>query len=83
MHHFEFSKLNWEVKAITPLGFIAISVCQVLGNEKWASRWFFTKELPCQLRRLRFDPWVGKIPWRRAWQPTPYSCLENPMDKGT
>ena len=28
----------------------------------------------CQSRRckqLRFDPWVGKIPWRRAWQPTP------------
>ena len=21
--------------------------------------------------RLRFDPWVRKIPWRRAWQPTP------------
>ena len=19
----------------------------------------------------RFDPWVGKIPWRREWQPTP------------
>jgi len=18
-----------------------------------------------------FDPWVGEIPWRRAWQPTP------------
>ena len=18
-----------------------------------------------------FDPWVGKIPWRREWQPTP------------
>ena len=18
-----------------------------------------------------YDPWVGKIPWRRAWQPTP------------
>ena len=17
------------------------------------------------------DPWIGKIPWRRAWQPTP------------
>ena len=25
--------------------------------------------LPCG--RLRFDPWVGKIPWRRKWQPTP------------
>ena len=22
-------------------------------------------------RRPGFDPWVGKIPWRRAWQPTP------------
>jgi len=21
--------------------------------------------------RLRFDPWVRKIPWRRAWPPTP------------
>ena len=21
--------------------------------------------------RERFNPWVGKIPWRRAWQPTP------------
>ena len=19
----------------------------------------------------RFNPWVGKIPWRRTWQPTP------------
>ena len=24
-----------------------------------------------RLKRLGFDPWVGKIPWRRAWQPTP------------
>ena len=22
-------------------------------------------------KRHRFDPWVGKIPWRRIWQPTP------------
>ena len=32
------------------------------------------KEPTCQCRRhrrLRFDPWVGKIPCRRAWQPTP------------
>ena len=30
------------------------------------------KEPPCQCRRwkrLGFNPWVGKIPWRRAWQP--------------
>ena len=24
-----------------------------------------------QGRRCRFDPWVGKIPYRRKWQPTP------------
>ena len=32
------------------------------------------KEPICQCRRHKrcgFDPWVGKIPWRRAWQPTP------------
>ena len=22
-------------------------------------------------KRRRFDPWVRKIPWSRAWQPTP------------
>ena len=22
-------------------------------------------------KRCRFDPWVGKIPCRREWQPTP------------
>ena len=21
--------------------------------------------------RCRFDPWIGKIPWKRKWQPTP------------
>ena len=31
------------------------------------------KELYYQYRKYKrcsFDPWVGKIPWRRAWQPT-------------
>ena len=29
------------------------------------------KNPPCQYRRRRLDPWVGKIPWKRKWQPTP------------
>ena len=36
--------------------------------------WLGGKEPTCQCRRCkrhRFDPWVRKIPWRRAWQPTP------------
>ena len=29
--------------------------------------------------RPGFDPSVGKIPWKRTWQPTPVcTCLENP-----
>ena len=30
------------------------------------------KENPCQCKRCRrwgFNPWVEKIPWKRAWQP--------------
>ena len=36
------------------------------------------KEPACQCRRHkrhRFDRWVGKIPWRRARQPTPVFWL--------
>ena len=29
------------------------------------------KKICLQRRSCRFDPWVGKIPYRRAWQPTP------------
>ena len=28
------------------------------------------KNLPA-IQETQFDPWVRKIPWRRAWQPTP------------
>ena len=36
------------------------------------------KESACQSpkpKRYRFNPWVGKIPWRKAWQPTPAFLL--------
>ena len=35
------------------------------------SWWLSGRESACQYWRHRFDPWVGKIPWRRKWQPTP------------
>ena len=40
------------------------------------------KNPPANVETHRFDLWVGKIPWKRAWQPTQYSCLENPIDRG-
>ena len=39
--------------------------------------WLGGKESACQSmqemqqRRCQFSPWVGKISWRRKWQPTP------------
>ena len=32
--------------------------------------WLSGKGSTYQRRRLRFHPWVRKIPWRRKWQPT-------------
>ena len=37
---------------------------------KGLPRWLSGKESTCQSRRYGFDPWVGKIPWRRKGQPT-------------
>ena len=39
----------------------------------------------CQFRRHKrygFNLWVGKIPRRRAWQPTLVYLPENSMDRG-
>ena len=42
-----------------------------LSSEKRLPWWLSDKESACQCRRHRFKTWVGKIPWRRKWQPTP------------
>ena len=40
------------------------------------------KESACQYRshqRCGFDPWIRKLPWRRAWQPTPVFLPLRPL----
>ena len=58
----------------------ATGTCQSTSNSsQLMSQWGFPsgtsgKEPACRCRRherCRFDPWVEKIPWRRAWHPTP------------
>ena len=46
-------------------------------------KWLRGEESSCQCRRSEFDPWVGKIPWKGNGNPLQYSCLENPMNRGT
>ena len=47
---------------------------QSILNISWASQEAQCKDSACQFRRSkrhRFNPWAGKIPWKRKWQPTP------------
>ena len=41
------------------------------GKKLGLPRWLSGKESACQCRRCGFNPWAGKIPWKRKWQPTP------------
>ena len=48
-------------------------LCPLLGSKGFPGG-ASGKESACQCRRqkiLGFSPWVGKIPCKRAWQPTP------------
>ena len=50
---------------------------QVLSSNHWLPGNSGSERLPTivsvclQCGRPGFDPWIGKIPWRRKWQPTP------------
>ena len=51
------------------------TICEELGTTLGASQVVLVVEnLPVSaedIKRCGFDPWVGKVPWRRAQQPTP------------
>ena len=67
---FFFFPINTSYMQICLRGKILTSLSYVWGFQGGAS----SREPAPQCRRskrLRFDPEVRKIPWRRAWQPTP------------
>ena len=49
-----------------------------LNSPSYAVPWWLT----CQCKRHGLDPWVGKIPWRREWQPTPVFLPEKSHGQG-
>ena len=49
-----------------------------MGLPSWLSQY----KISLQCRRPVLDPWVRKISWRRACNPSQYSCLENSMGRG-
>jgi len=49
--------------------------CKELDTtEQHATMAHTVKNLPA-MPEPQVDPWVGKIPWRREWQPTPVFLL--------
>ena len=61
------------------------AVCGIAKSQTWLRDWtewtesgrhwlpqcLSSKESVCQCKRCWFDPWVRKVSWRKAWQPTP------------
>ena len=62
----EVAKESIEIAAIDTV--IALKPIVIKRGLPW---WLSGEQPNCQCRRHVFDPWVGKIPWRRKWQPSP------------
>ena len=68
---------GWTEPVILPMPFILHIHLEILVHlnhdcsRRGASPVAQCKESTCWCRRCGLDPWVGKIPWRRKWQPTP------------
>ena len=77
----ESSVLNWLHCQLVVL-FISYPLLSIWWASLVAQWWRILLPMQKTQRRLGSDPWVEKIPWRRAWHPLQYSCLENPMDRG-
>ena len=73
-----FGKLQERVEDREALCCSAWGLKELDMTEQLNNRWFSGKESACQCSRCRgcgFYPWVGNIPWRWAWQPTPVVFL--------
>ena len=65
---------NWEIQLTAEIA--ASDIWPQINHPKGFLGGASGKEPTCQCRRhkrLGFNPWVRKTPWRRAWQPTPVS----------
>ena len=72
-HTYIYTCIHTHTHTLTYICSMCIDIC--VCTLPWWPRWYRI-HLPCV--RPGFNPWVGKIPWRRAWQPTPVSMLEIP-----
>ena len=69
LHHTGFQCFSWTHQPCSYLRVFTLDLPS--GENARLPRWLSGKEFSCQCRKRRFDPWIGKILWRRKWQPTP------------
>ena len=66
--------LRWEL-FLGKWGVVVSSADQISPKESTKEQhlpWWLSQQRIClRCRRPRFNPWVGKIPWRRKWELTP------------
>ena len=60
---------RWE--AISSLACLSLRLVVINGNMEGLLWWLRRLRICLQCRRPGFDPWIGKVPWRREWLPTP------------
>ena len=66
-----FSSSSLSAIRVVSSAYVKLLITVVCTQRLGLSRWLSDKESGCQCRRLGFNPWVRKIPWRRAREPTP------------
>ena len=64
LHHFQTDFPKIRDKMLT----LALDISQILGFHGDSDG---KKKIYLWYRKPRFNPWVGKISWKRAWQPIP------------
>ena len=69
---------HWHLLSLVPCLGIFVHNLGIQSKSRGFPSGSAGKESACQFRRCgrcRFDPWVTKIPWRRAGQPAPVFLL--------
>ena len=74
-------QLKW--LTVWTLNLLPITALSTEEIPKKKARSLSSKSWECRSdKRWRFDSWVGKIPWRRAWQPTLVFLPGDSIDRG-
>ena len=50
---------------------VALQEAEIKKTKQSSHLLYLSQSVCLQCERPGFDPWVGKIPWRRKWQPIP------------